>query len=95
MKKCYVYIISNKYNTTLYVGVTNDLRRRIHEHKENIIKGFSSRYNCNKLVWYEELENIKSVIEKEKQMKKWKREYKENLINNMNPEWIDLYESIL
>lgn len=95
MKKYYVYIISNKYNSILYVGVTNNLKRRVFEHKEKLVEGFSNKYNCNKLVWYEETGNIESAILKEKQIKKWKREYKENIINNMNQNWIDLYEFIV
>jgi putative endonuclease len=78
MKKYYVYIMSNKYNTVLYTGVTNNLKRRVYEHREKLIEGFSSKYNCNKLVWYEETGDIESAILKEKQIKKWKREYKEN-----------------
>ncbi len=95
MKKYYVYIMSNKYNSILYVGVTNNLKRRVFEHKEKIVEVFSSKYNCSKLVWYEETENIESAILKEKQIKKWKREYKENIIKNMNQNWIDLYEFIV
>jgi putative endonuclease len=95
MKKYYVYMMSNKYNTTLYIGVTNNLKRRVYEHREKLIKGFSSKYNCNKLVWYEETGNIESAILKEKRMKKWKREYKESLIREKNPEWLDLYETIV
>lgn len=95
MDKYYVYIMANKYNTTLYTGVTNNLKRRVYEHKEKIFEGFTSKYNCNKLVWYEETGSIKSAIRKEKQMKKWKREFKENLINELNPGWVDLFESIV
>ena len=90
MKKYYVYIMTNKNNTTLYVGVTNDLPRRVSEHKNKTFKGFSDWYNCDKLVWFEETNNINSALQKEKQMKKWKRGYKENVINSKNPEWLDL-----
>ena len=69
MKKYFVYIMSNKSNTTLYIGVTNDLKRRVFEHREKLINGFSNQYNCSKLVWHEETENIESAIKKEKQMK--------------------------
>jgi len=93
MYSYYVYIITNKNNNVLYIGVTNDLLRRIYEHKNKLIKGFSSRYNCNKLVWFEETNDIISAITKEKQMKKWKREYKINLITKFNPNWVDLYSS--
>ena len=95
MNKYYVYIIANKYNTVLYVGVTNNLLRRVFEHKEKLVAGFSSKYNCNKLVWYIETQNVESAILKEKQMKKWKRKYKDNVIDEMNPGWNDLYEQIV
>ncbi len=86
----YVYIISNKHNNVLYIGVTNNLERRMYEHKNKLIDGFSKKYNCNKLVWFEHTECIEGAILKEKQMKKWKREFKENVIKEMNPEWRDL-----
>lgn len=90
--KYYLYIIANFKNSVLYLGVTNNLKRRILEHKNGLNNGFSKKYNCNKLIWFEEFSDIKFAIEKEKQMKKWKRIYKENLINEMNPEWKDLFE---
>ena len=95
MKTYYVYIMTNLTNTVLYIGVTNDLIRRVYEHKEGLIKGFTEKYKCNKLVWYESTTDINSAIKKEKQMKKWKRVYKENLINQMNREWKDLYDDII
>jgi putative endonuclease len=95
MKTYYVYIMTNLTNTVLYIGVTNDLIRRVYEHKEGLIKGFTEKYKCNKLVWYESTNDINSAIKKEKQMKKWKRVYKENLINQMNPECKDLYDDII
>ncbi len=95
MNKYYVYIMTNKYNTVLYIGVTNNLIRRVHEHKNKLINGFSSEYNCSKLVWFIETQNIESAILKEKQMKRWKRAFKNNVINDMNPEWSDLYETIV
>ena len=85
-------MLSNKGNTVLYIGVTNDLQRRMFEHKEKIIEGFSKKYNCNKLVWFEHTNGIEGAIAKEKQMKKWKREYKENAVHKMNPQWRDLSE---
>lgn len=87
--------MTNKYNTVLYIGITNNLIRRVYEHKNKQIDGFSSEYNCSKLVWFIETQNIESAILKEKQMKKWKRTFKNNVINEMNPEWIDLYETIV
>ena len=86
--------MTNKYNTVLYIGVTNNLLRRVYEHKNKLIEGFSSKYNCSKLVWFIETQNIESAILKEKQMKKWKRDFKDNVINEMNPEWDDLYKTI-
>ncbi|MDY6970124.1 MAG: GIY-YIG nuclease family protein [Spirochaetota bacterium] len=95
MNTYYVYIMTNKNNTVLYTGMTNELKRRVYEHKNGLINGFTKKYNCHKLVWYEQTSNVKSAILKEKRMKKWKRVYKENVINEMNPEWKDLYDSIL
>jgi len=95
MKKYYVYIITNKRNTVLYIGMTNNLLRRVYEHKNGLIGGFTKKYKCHKLVWYMETENVESAIRQEKRMEKWKREYKENVINKMNPGWRDLYEEIL
>ena len=91
----YVYIITNKYNTTIYVGVTNNLVRRIYEHKNKLVEGFSSKYNLNKLIYFEYSENIESAIAREKQIKNYSRAKKELLIEKMNPNRIDLYDSIL
>ncbi len=90
--KYYVYILASKKNGTLYIGVTNDLSRRIYEHKEGLIDGFTKKYKVKNLVWYEEFENINFAIEREKQMKAWKRLWKLNLIEKENPCWKDLYE---
>jgi len=87
----YLYILTNKNNTVLYIGLTNNLKRRIVEHKNGENEGFSKKYNCNKLIWFEKFSDIKFAIEKEKRMKKWKREYKVTLINEMNPNWEDFY----
>jgi putative endonuclease len=95
MKKYYIYMMTNTYNTVLYTGVTNNLVKRVYEHKTKLLAGFTSKYNCNKLVWYEQTESIQSAIKKEKQIKKWKREFKNNVINDMNPCWIDLYEQFI
>jgi len=93
-KKGYVYIITNKPNGTLYIGVTSDLPKRIWEHKNKVIKGFSEKYNLDKLVWYECFDNIESAIIREKQMKEWQRDWKLKRINIINPTWDDLYEEI-
>ncbi len=89
-----VYILTNKYNTTLYTGVTRDLQRRVAEHKLHLNKGFSDKYNTEKLVYYEVYDRFDEGILREKQLKKWHREWKEKLINDFNPEWNDLAESI-
>jgi putative endonuclease len=86
--------MSNKQNGTLYIGVTSDLARRVFEHKNHFIKGFTSTYNLNILVYYEVFENIENAILREKQMKKWNRDWKLKLINEFNPNWRDLYDDI-
>ena len=87
----YIYILTNKTNSVLYTGVTNDLTRRIEEHKQNLIpNSFTARYNVHKLVFYETTSNIKVAIEREKQIKSGSRKKKIELINQMNPEWNDL-----
>lgn len=88
----FVYIITNKTHTTLYIGVTSNLQKRIYEHKNHLTKGFSDKYNCEKLVYFESFDNIEQAIEKEKYLKGKKRDFKENLINSINPQWLDLYE---
>ena len=92
MKNYYVYIITNFTNSTLYIGVTNNLERRLYEHKNKLVDGFSKRYNLNKLVYFEETTSIETAIEREKQLKSWKRDKKETLIKNINPTWKDLSE---
>ena len=91
----YVYIISNKNRTVLYTGVTSKLRNRIYEHRQGEGSIFTKKYNCTDLLYFEFFNDIESAIKMEKQMKKWKREYKENVINRQNPDWLDLYETIL
>ena len=89
----YVYIMTNKSNTVLYVGVTNDLMRRVYEHKNKInSNSFTAKYNLNKLVYFESTSSIESAIEREKQLKAGSRKRKEDLISSINPEWNDLYE---
>ena len=89
-----VYILTNKNNTTLYTGVTRNLKRRVAEHKLHINKGFSDRYNTEKLVYYEVYDLLVDGIHREKQLKKWHREWKEKLISDFNPTWEDLADSI-
>ena len=90
----YVYIVTNRKNTVLYIGVTNNLRRRVYEHKKKIVKGFSSKYNLCKLVYYEINSNIESAIRREKQLKNWHREWKLNLISDFNRDWKDLSKEL-
>ena len=90
-----VYIMANARNTVLYVGVTNDLRRRAYEHRNGLVKGFTKRYNVNKLVYFEAGEDVSGAIQREKQIKGGSRADKEALVNSTNREWRDLYEEIL
>ena len=90
----YVYILSNRPNGILYVGVTNDLVRRIHEHREGVVKGFSKTYGLKRLVYYEQYDDIRIAIQREKTMKHWSRAWKVRLIHGSNPEWDDLYPSL-
>jgi putative endonuclease len=91
MKQFYVYIMTNK-SKTLYVGVTNNLQRRVYEHKNKMIEGFTSKYNITKAVYFEVFNDIESAIKREKQIKGWLRKKKIDLIESMNPEWNDLIE---
>ena len=91
----YVYIITNKENTTLYVGVTSDLVKRIYEHKNKLVDGFSKRYNLNKLIYYEQYDSIIDAIEREKYIKGKKRNWKMDLVHDFNLHWVDLYNSIV
>jgi Predicted endonuclease containing a URI domain len=93
-KYYYVYILSNKYNNVLYVGITNDLIRRVYEHKNKLVEGFTEKYNVDKLVYYELFNDPINAITREKQLKGYSRKKKVELINSFNPEWKDLYESI-
>lgn len=90
MKQGYVYILANKNNTTLYVGVTSDLAQRFEQHKSKTPKSFTKKYNLEKLVYYEAFDDIKSAIMREKQLKAGSRKKKEELINQLNPGWEDL-----
>ena len=95
MKEYYIYIMANKRNGTLYIGVTSDLIKRVWEHKENIVEGFTSKYSVHKLVFYEIYGDIMEAIKREKNIKAWKREWKLKLIEEKNPDWDDLYEEIV
>ena len=88
----YVYILANRYNTVLYIGFTNDLNRRVYEHKNNLVPGFTSKYRVHKLVYFETTSDVRVAIEREKQLKGWTRAKKEALIAKENPMWRDLSE---
>ena len=87
--------MSSKTNTTLYIGVTSDLIKRVWQHKNHITKGFTSKYNVNKLVYFEVFQDELSAIKREKVLKNWHRKWKEELIQEKNPEWSDLYNTII
>ena len=87
-----VYILTNKSNRVMYIGVTNNLERRIYEHKQELVEGFTKRYHVNKLVYFETTTDVRSAIEHEKQLKGWLRSRKNALVESMNPEWRDLSE---
>lgn len=95
MRQYCVYIMTNQHNKVLYIGVTNNLPRRVYEHKNKFVKGFTEKYNVSKLIYFEQTEHVASALEREKQLKNWHRQWKINLINKFNPEWKDLYDTLL
>ncbi|EMR13106.1 excinuclease ABC subunit C [Methylophaga lonarensis MPL] len=95
MKNYYVYILSNASNQVLYIGVTSHLIRRIYEHKHHLIDGFTKKYNVKKLVYFEQTSDVDSAIAREKQLKRWRREKKNHLISQSNPDWHDLYPDLV
>ena len=88
----YIYILTNENNSVMYIGVTNDLERRLYEHRHNLADGFTKKYNVHKLVYYEHTNDVYSAITREKQLKGWRRSKKNALVETMNPEWNDLSE---
>ena len=94
MKDYHVYIMASKKNGTLYIGVTSDLIKRVYEHKNNLAEGFTKQYSVHNLVYYEQTDDVYSAIEREKQLKRWHRDWKINLIEKDNPGWRDLYDDI-
>jgi putative endonuclease len=92
-KTYYVYILASKRNGTLYIGVTNDLEKRLYEHKNNLIDGFTKRYRVHNLVYYESVNDVNAALQREKQLKRWTRKWKIELIEQENPEWRDLAEN--
>ena len=95
MKYYYVYILASKRNGTLYIGVTSDLIKRVYEHKNNLVDGFTRKYKVHNLVFFEETNDVQSAIRREKQLKAWKRDWKIELIEKQNPAWTDLYDDLL
>jgi len=89
-KTYYVYILASKRNGTLYIGVTNNLERRLYEHRNNLIEGFTNKYNVHNLVYYEDVNDIQAALQREKQLKRWTRKWKLELIEKVNPAWRDL-----
>ena len=90
----YVYILASSYRGTIYIGVTNDLVRRVYEHKNDLVEGFTKRYQVHDLVYFDETNDIGEAIQEEKRLKSWNREWKVQLIEKENPQWNDLYEMI-
>ena len=90
----WVYIMTNRPNGTLYIGVTSDIARRAHEHREGLVPGFTRRYGLRTLVWFDRIEDIRDAIHREKVMKTWLRAWKVRMIQESNPEWVDLYETL-
>ena len=94
MNGYWVYILTNRKNNVKYIGVTNDLERRIYEHKHKLTKGFTERYNVHKLVYFEQTPDVRAAIQREKQLKGWLRKRKNELVESVNPEWKDLSEEL-
>ena len=90
----FVYLLTSRKHGTLYLGVTNDLVRRVFEHKSEAVPGFTARYRVDRLVWFECYDDPRTAIAREKELKKWRRDWKIRLIEESNPEWVDLYEGI-
>lgn len=86
----YVYLLTNWNDRVMYVGVTNDLRRRLYEHRNKLVPGFTEKYKVHKLVYFEQTEDVRVALEREKEIKKWRREKKNQLVNRVNPRWKDL-----
>ncbi|MCD4657465.1 MAG: GIY-YIG nuclease family protein [Planctomycetes bacterium] len=95
MKNYFIYILASKRNGTLYIGFTNDILKRIYQHKEGLLDGFTKNYKVHLLVYFEQTSDVHSAIKREKQLKKWERSWKLELIESTNPEWNDLYYELI
>jgi putative endonuclease len=94
MKQYFVYILASKKNGTLYIGITSDLLGRVWQHKNKVVDGFTKKYDVSSLVYYEQTEDVRSALSREKQLKNWKRKWKIELIEKENPKWIDMYDTM-
>ncbi len=94
-KHFYVYILASKIGGTLYIGVTNDLIRRVWEHREKLAAGFTHKHDVHRLVYFEQFDDVENAIQREKRLKKWKRDWKVSLIEENNPNWDDLFEQLI
>jgi putative endonuclease len=94
VKDGFVYIMASRRNGTLYIGVTSDLVRRVWEHKTDLIRGFTKRYGCKHLVWYQAYDDLQEARRRELQMKEWRRAWKIEVIEKVNPNWVDLYDTL-
>ena len=90
MKEYYGYIMTNRYNNVMYIGITNDLKRRVYEHKTGVFEGFTKKYDVHKLVYFEKCHEVTDAIKREKQLKSWRREKKNALVEEVNPDWKEL-----
>lgn len=95
MREYFVYILASKRNGTVYTGITNDLLRRVDEHKKDLVKGFTKKYGVHMLVYFEQCDDYDTALQREKQIKEWKREWKLELIEKVNPLWQDLYDEVV
>jgi len=95
MREYYIYILASKRNGTLYTGFTNDLLRRVSEHKSDVVKGFTKKYGVHRLVYFEQYDDYDAVLQREKQIKEWKRKWKVELIERTNPKWKDLFDELV
>jgi putative endonuclease len=95
MRTYYVYILASRKGGVLYIGITSDLRKRMYEHRQKLMDGFTKKYNVSKLMYYEHTSDVHAALQREKQLKRWERKWKIQLIEKNNPEWKDLYETLL
>ncbi|MGK7390168.1 MAG: GIY-YIG nuclease family protein [Candidatus Cyclobacteriaceae bacterium M2_1C_046] len=95
MSRFYVYIVTNLRHTVFYTGFTDDVERRTYEHKNQLRESFTKKYNCSKLIYFEEFTDSEEALHREKQIKRYRRQWKRNLINDINPNWMDLYDKFI